>query len=191
MSATAVPFGLKPSYHPSGVIRPDKGTIASAYGSNIFQGSPVAYVATGGIALAAAGAKAAGVFQGCEYNTPVGSSSQRVISNYWPAGQVATNIVAFLTTDPDIVYEVQANATLAITAIGRTYDWSANASANGDTFTGNSTVSLNVASVSAGGAGLIVLGLLEAMDNAWDDAFPVVLVKIAEPQFGAAIIPVY
>lgn len=191
MSATAAPFGLAPAYHPSGVIRPDKATIVSAYASNIFQGSPVAYVATGGIELAAAGAKAAGVFQGCEFNTAAGNSQQRVISNYWPAGQVATNIVAYLTTDPEIVYSIQANATLAITAIGRAYDWSANASANGSVFTGNSTVSLNVASVAPGGAGLIVLGLLEAQDNAWDDAFPVVLVKIAEPQFGGAIIPVY
>lgn len=189
MTAAAAPFGLKPSYHPSGVIRPDKATIVTGYGSNIFQGSPVAYVATGGINLAAAGAKAAGVFQGVEFN-PTGGLP-RVVSNYWPAAQAATNIVAYITTDPEIVYEVQANATLAITAIGRTYDWSANASANGNTSTGNSTVSLDVASVSAGGAGLIVMGLLETQDNDWGDAFPVVLVKIAEPQFGAAIIPVY
>jgi hypothetical protein len=190
MSATAAPFGLKPSYHPSGFIRPDKGTIVSAYASNIYNGSPVAYVATGGIELAAAGAKAAGVFQGVEYNTPA-AGGRRVVSNYWPAGNVGTQIVAYLTTDPDIVYEVQSNATLAITAIGRTYDWSANASANGDLFTGNSTVSLNAASVAPGGAGLIVLGLLEAIDNLWGDAFPVVLVKIAEPQFGGVILPAY
>ncbi len=191
MSAVAAPFGLAPAYHPSGVIRPDKGSIASAYASNIFQGSPVAYVATGGIALAAAGTKAAGVFQGCEFNAPAGNSQARTISNYWPANQVATNILAYLTTDPDIVYQVQANATMLETTVGRTYDWSANASANGNTFTGNSTVALDVASVSAGGAGMIVMGLVESQDNLWGDAFPVVLVKIAEPQFGAVILPVY
>lgn len=190
MSATYTPFGLKPSYHPSGVIRPDKGSIASTYGANIFNGSPVAYVATGGIQLAAAGAKAAGVFQGCEYNTP-NASQRRVVSNYWPSGTVATDIVAYLTTDPQIIYEVQANATMAATTIGRCYDWSANATANGDLFTGNSTVGLDVASVAPGGAGLIVLGLSETEDNLWGDAFPVVLVKIAEPQFGGAIISVY
>jgi hypothetical protein len=189
MSATAAPFGLQPAYHPSGVIRPDKGTIASAYGANIYQGSPVAYVATGGIALAAAGAKAAGVFQGCEYQP--GGQLPRVVSNYWPSGTVATKIVAYLTTDPEIVYQVQANATMAVTTVGRTYDWSTNATGNGDTATGNSTVSLDVASLSAGGAGLIVLGVLEGPDNDWGDTYPVVLVKIAEPQFGAAIIPVY
>lgn len=190
MTAVAAPFGLKPSYHPSGVIRSDKATITSAYASNIFNGSPVAYVAAGGIELAAAGARAAGVFQGCEYNTPA-AGGRRVVSNYWPAATVATEIVAYLTTDPHIVYEVQANATLAITAIGRTYDWSANASANGDVATGNSTVSLNVASVATPNAGLLVMGLLETQDNLWGDAFPVVLVKIAEPQFGAIIPSVY
>jgi hypothetical protein len=190
MTAVAAPFGLKPSYHPSGVIRPDKGSIASGYASNIFQGSPVAYVATGGLALAAAGAKAAGVFQGVEYNTPANGGT-RVISNFWPAATVATNVLAYLTTDPEIIFEIQANATLAETAIGRAYDWSANASANGNTFTGNSTVSLDVASVAPGGAGLIVIGLLEAQDNVWGDAFPVVLVKLAEPQFGGSILPAY
>lgn len=191
MSATYAPFGLKPSYHPSGVIRPDKATIASGYASNIYQGSPVAYVATGGIALAAAGAPAAGVFQGCEYT----AQGRRIVSNYWPANTVATDIVAYLTTDPEIVYEVQANASLAVTSIGRTYDWSANATANGDTDTGNSTVGLDVSSVDNTGAGLIVMGLVEAIagvgSNEWGDAYPVVLVKIAEPQFGSAIIPLY
>lgn len=186
------PFGLQPAYHPSGTIRPDEATIASGYGSNIYNGSPVAYVGTGGIALAAAGAAAAGVFQGCEYNTP-NAAGRRVISNYWPANTVATNIVAYLTTDPEIVYQVQANATLAATAIGSTYDWSANVSASGDVATGQSTVGLNVASKSTAptGAGLIVMGLVKAANNNWDDAYPVVLVKIAEPQFGSAILPLY
>lgn len=189
MTAAAAAFGLKPSYHPSGVIRPDKGTIVSTYASNIFQGSPVRYLTGGGLGLAAAGERAAGAFQGVEYNPP--GNLPRIISNYWPAAAVGTNIVAYLTTDPDIVYEIQSNATLAISAIGRTYDWSANASANGNTSTGNSSVALDAASVATPNAGLIVMGLLETLDNAWDDAFPVVLVKIAEPQFGAAIPSIY
>lgn len=198
MSSTYTPFGLQPSYHPSGTIASDKGTIASGYTSNIFNGSPVAYVATGGMELAAAGAAAAGVFQGCEYNTPT-AGGRRVVSNYWPASTVATDILAYLTTDPEIVYSVQANAQFSAVeltakgAIGSTYDWTANASANGDTATGNSTVGLGVSTKSTAptGAGLIVMGLIEAPDNLWTDAYPVVLVKIAEPQFGAAILPLY
>ncbi len=191
MTATAAPFGLAPAYHPSGVVRPDKGSIASAYGANIYNGSPVAYVTGGGLALAAAGAtKTAGVFQGVEYNTPT-AAGRRIVSNYWPTGTVATDIVAYLTTDADIVYRVQCDATTAYTAIGRAYNWTTNATGNGDTATGQSTVALGVSTMKAAGTAgdMIVIGLDETEDNAWGDTYPVVLVKLGKPQFGADILP--
>lgn len=187
MSAIAAPFGLRPSYHPSGTIRPVVSTIASAYNTNIFQGSPVGYVAAGGIAMAAAGgtavAGASGAFQGVEY-TP--TNGRRVYSNTWPANQVATEIVAYLTEDPLIVYQIQANATLTRAAVGEQFDWSTNGSANGNTVTGLSTVSLDVASTAAN-AGLRVLGLTPGPDNDWGDAFPIVDVQLSEHQFVATI----
>lgn len=187
MSALAAPFGLRPSYHPSGTIRPVVSTIASAYAVNIFQGSPVGYIADGTIAMAAAGgtavAGASGCFQGVEY-TP--TNGRRVLSNTWPASQVATEIVAYLTEDPTIVYQIQANATLTRAAVGNQYDWSANGTNNGNTTTGLSTVSLDVASAAAN-AGLRVLGLTPGPDNDWGDAFPIVDVQLAEHQFVATI----
>lgn len=184
----SAPFGLRPSFHPSGVIRPVAATIASGYNANIFMGSPVGFIADGTIALAAAGgtgvAGACGCFQGVEYHsTAVGP---RVVSNFWPANQVATTVVAYITVDPNIVYEIQANATLARDAIGQQYDWSANASANGNTVTGLSSVSLNVASAAAN-AGLRVVGLTVGPDNDWGDPFPIVQVQLSEHQFAATI----
>jgi hypothetical protein len=187
VSASAAPFGLRPSYHPSGTIRPTFSTIASGYNTNIFQGSPVGYIATGVIAMAAAGgtavAGAVGAFQGVEY-TP--TNGRRVLSNTWPANQVATEIVAYLTEDPAIVYQIQANATLARTAVGAQYDWSTNDTNAGNTTTGLSTVSLDVASAAAN-AGLRVLGLTPGPDNDWGDAFPIVDVQLSEHQFVATI----
>lgn len=191
---TSAPFGLRPSWHPSGQIRAVAGVIASGYASNIYMNSPVGEIADGSIALAAAGGTAVGgacgVFQGCEYEpTAVGP---RVVSNMWPAGQVATKIVAYYTRDPDIVYEVQANATLARSAVGAQYDWSTNDTNAGNTVTALSNVTLNVASlaVAPATAGLRVIGLTPGPDNDWGDPFPVVQVQLGEHQ-GRATTPSY
>src|SRR5574341_1220929 len=137
MSAVAAPFGLRPVYHPSGYVRPLAVQVASALNTNIFQYSPVAYVAASGtIALAAAGARAIGVFMGVEF-TP--SDGRRRYSNTWPANQVATQIVAYITQDADIVYEVQANGSIAQDDIGECADWTTNDTNAGNTTTGLST----------------------------------------------------
>lgn len=188
MSATSAPFGLRPAYHfAGGQIHNDEATILTGYASNIFMGSPVGFIADGTIALAAAGGTLAtgtcGVFQGVQYTGP---GQRPTVSNYWPASTAATDIVAYLTTDPLIVYEVQANATLTRAAIGACYDHSTNASANGDTGTGLSTVSLDVASA-ANPATWQVVGISKSPSNDWGDAFPLVLVKLAESQFAAVV----
>jgi len=41
MTTTAQPYGLRPSSHPSGTIRPVAYTIATGYAVNIFQNQPV------------------------------------------------------------------------------------------------------------------------------------------------------
>lgn len=182
------PFGLRPSFHPSGTIRPVVGTIATGYANNIFMGAPVGIIADGSIALAAAGgtavAGACGAFQGVEYNPT--ATGPRVVSNMWPAATAAVNIVAYFTQDPTIVYEIQANATLTQAAIGAQYDWSANNTNSGNTVTGVSNVTLDVASAAAN-AGLRVIGLTPGPDNAWGDPFPVVQVMLSEHQFVATI----
>lgn len=188
MSSINAPFGLRPAFHPSGTIRPVAGTITTGYANNIFMNSPVGIIADGSIALAAAGgtgvAGACGAFQGVEYNPT--ATGPRVVSNMWPASTAAVNIVAYFTQDPYITYEIQANATLTQAAIGEQFDWSANTTASGNTVTGLSNVTLNVASTAAN-AGLRVVGLTPGPDNAWGDAFPIVQVQLSEHQFVAAI----
>lgn len=180
MSAAAAPFGLRPVYHPSGSIRPVAVTIASALATNIFQYSPVAYVAASGtLALAAAGARAIGVFMGVEF-TP--SDGRRRYSNTWPANQVATEIVAYITQDHTIIYEIQADGSVAQDDIGECADWTANGTGNGNTTTGLSTVALATPPAAAI-AGLQIIGFAPYVDNAAGDAFTIVQVMIAEHQF--------
>lgn len=189
MSAIASPFGLRPSYHfAGGTIRPDQASIASAYGANIFMGSPVGYIAGGTLELSpvdGTGATGAcGAFQGCEFTLT--ATGRRTVSNMWPSGTIATDIVAYMTSDPWIVYEIQANATLTIAAIGAEYNWSVNNTSSGSTGSGQSTVSLNVADAGTP-ASLKIVGLTVSPDNNWGDAFPIVNVILSEHQFNAVI----
>jgi hypothetical protein len=183
MGTVNAPFGLRAVYHPSGIIRPEVGVIVSGYGTSIYTGAPVQIDTNGQITAAAAAARACGIFMGCEYTEPGG---RRRVSPYWPASQVATDIVAYFTRDPDIIYEVQANAALAQTNIGNQYDWTANGSANGNTVTGQSTVALDVAS-NAANAGLQVMGASLYPDNLITDTFPIVQVRISEHQLRADV----
>jgi len=120
MSATNAPFGLRPAYHPSGLDRATvlAGGIPSGYANQILKGQPVKYNSSGQIVPAAAGDSFVGAFAGVEFTD---STGRYRVSNYWPASQsLATNTVAtaYFYSDPLIVYEIQANGSLAQTAIG-------------------------------------------------------------------------
>jgi hypothetical protein len=177
MSSTSAPFGLKPLYHDSGEERPVTTNIDVAYTTNMYLYSPVKLV-DGLLNLAAAGERAIGCFLGVRY---VDVNGRPVFSNKWVAQSGATDIVGWYTRDPYIVYEIQANATLTIEAVGEQYDWSTNNTNSGNLTTGLSSVTLNVASAAAN-AGLRVIGLTESPVNAWGDSFPVVQVQISEHQ---------
>lgn len=177
MSQLAAPFGLRPAYSPSGIVRPGPlGTIVSAHPSDIFQYEPIAIDAGGFIVGAAPGARAIGTFMGVEYDDTEG---RHRVSNRWVANTVATNIRAYYIQAQDtVMYEIQADAALAQADIGQQYDWTALA---GSTVTGLSSVALDTASAAAN-AGLRVLGVNPGPDNAIDDPFPIVLVQISEHQ---------
>jgi len=180
MSTSAAPFGLRVAYHPSGVARPSMGSIASAYPTNIFKGSPVRVTAAGTLEVAAAGTTAVGIFLGVEYADSEGIQQN---SNRWLASTVATNVRAYYTQDPNIVYEIQADASLALTGMLQQYDWTALA---GNTTTGLSSVALGI-STAAANAGLRVIGVNPGPDNDWGDAFTIALVQFSEHQSVATI----
>ena len=182
MSTVSAPFGLRPDYHPSGVIRPTAYTILSGYNANIFLNQPVKIVPSstgeGTIAAAAIGDDFIGTFQGVEFTD---SDGRRRVSNKWTASTAATDIVAYVTMDPSITYEIQSNAALAVADIGKQYDFSAPA---GNTTTGLSSQSLDVASVvtSGGTAQLRLIGIVPGADNNWGDTYVNALVQSVEHQ---------
>lgn len=184
MSSVSQPFGLRPAFHPSGVIRPVALSITSAYDTDIYQNQPVKIIPSstgeGTLAAAAVNDRFIGTFAGCQYTDTLGNF---VTTNRWAANTVATDIVAWTYMDPAIVYEIQSSATLDVTSIGKQYDFTA---ASGNTVTGLSSQMLDAAS-SATNAGLQVLNVSPGPNNAWGDTYVIVQVRISEDQIVADV----
>lgn len=181
MSATSQPFGLRPVYSPSGVVRPVAMSILTGYGSNILQNQPVKIGTNGTIEAAAIGDRFVGTFQGVEFTD---SEGRRRVSNRWVSGTSATDIIAYVTVDPSIVYEIQSSATIAVTDIGSQADFTTITA--GSAVTGLSQLMLDAATLTAAGsASLRIINASPGPDNAFGDAFVILQVQIAEHQFVA------
>ena len=184
MSATSAPFGLRPAFHPSGLDRAQAlaGGIASAYNTDILKGQPVKYDTNGNIVVAAAGDAFVGAFAGVEWTDTTG---RRRVSNYWPANTAyqTGSCVAYFYNDPNIVYEIQADGTLAQSSIGDEADLS-------NTTSGSTTTRLSQATLSTSLAGanntaqMRIVDIAPYPDNNWGDAYVIVRATIAEFQFG-------
>jgi len=191
MSATSAPFGLRPSYFPTGLERAQALTngITSGYSSNILKGQPVVYGTTanggtlGTIIPALVTGTVTGSFQGVEFTDTTG---RRRVSNYWPASTTATNIVAYFYNDLNIVYEIQADGSMAQTTIGNEYFFT-NITA-GSTTTGLSQATLGSATAAGNGSQgqMRVVDLAPYADNAWGDAYTIVRVQLVNTQFYGA-----
>ena len=108
----AAPYGLKPVNLIGGQVfagATRQLPIAAAYTTAIFNGAVVTLVAGGTIEnspLAADTSPLAGVvgvFVGCSYTNP--TNGQLTFSQYWPGISGASNIVAFISDDPDQLYK--------------------------------------------------------------------------------------
>jgi hypothetical protein len=190
MSATNAPFGLRPAFHPSGLDRAQAlaGGIPSAYSSDILKGQAVLYVAGSGTIepVNATGDALSGAFAGVEWTDTTG---RRRVSNYWPANTAyqTGSCVAYFYNDPNIVYEIQADGTVAQTSVGLDANFSNFAA--GSNVTGLSQATLNASILSTGVQGQVqVLDIAPYPDNDWGDAFTIVRVQVARRQI-AAVVP--
>jgi hypothetical protein len=214
MALLAGGFGFIPVYHPSGLDRPTEitpvivGSRQSVTGqtSNLFKHAPVYISATGLPEAATSGGRGAGdtgivgTFLGIEYTDAV--SGRRLVSPYIAGGLTLVDPVYWLHTDPNIVFETQAqNGTGAAT--------SATAAIVGDVFgiganpggqaivagagTGLSTAYLDLTNATAPSTYFRVIDHgWEAFSQAqWYDAtynpFPTVRVTVARHQFADRI----
>jgi hypothetical protein len=191
MSATSAPFGLRPAFHPSGLDRAQAlaGGITSGYATQILKGQPVAYSPSNGVIVAvtanSTNAAWSGAFAGVQWTDTTGRAR---VSNYWPASTAYTagTCVAYFYNDNNIVYEIQADGSMAQTTIGNEYLFT-NVT-NGSSTTGLSQATLG-ASTAVGNATqgqMRVVDLAPYVDNAWGDAYTIVRVVNSNSQmFGA------
>jgi len=177
MSSVASPFGLKPAFHPSGIIRQLQSTIASGFATDIYQFSPVAILTDGTLGLVAPGNPVIGAFMGVEWT---GTDGRRRVGNRWIANEVGTDIVAYYTEDPYLIYEIQSNDSVPLADVGAQFDFVA---LSGNNTTGLSSVALD----HAGGAGTDcrIVGVNPAPDNVFGDAFTIVQVQLSDHQYVA------
>jgi hypothetical protein len=190
MSATSAPFGLRPAFHPTGLDRATAlaGGIVTGYTSDILKGQPVKYIAASGVIqpVTATSDAVAGAFAGVEWTDTTG---RRRVSNYWPANTAyqTGSCVAYFYNTPDIVYEIQADGSVAQTAVGLDANFSNFAA--GSNVTGLSQATLVATPLSTGTQGQVqILDVAPYPGNAWGDAYTIVRVQMARRQI-AAVVP--
>ena len=117
--------------------------IAANYGTSIFQGDMVAQVTGGTVEVHADGGKVpiVGVFNGVQYTDP--TTKEQVYKNYYPASTNASDIIAFIIDDPNVIYEIQCNAAFPVADLFGNFDIVYTSS--GSTTTGISGAELDVA----------------------------------------------
>ena len=134
-------------------------TIGNNEASAIYQGDPVILAANGSIDIgSSAGAEILGIFNGCFFTDP--TTSKPTFSNHYPGAIVASDIVANVITDPDVVFEVKvddANAgvaqvgstcNIATYSAGDTTSGISNVVIDGDTFATSSASNFAVVALS-------------------------------------------
>ena len=192
MSSTNAPFGLRPAFHPSGLDRATalangiqavstSGNVSAGYATTILKGQPVKQNTGGYIVVAAAGDAFLGAFSGVEWTDATG---RRRVSNYWPANEsfLVGSVVAYFYSDPNIVYEIQSDGTLAQTSVGDEADLS-NTTA-GSTTTGLSQATLSTTLAGSGNtAQMRIVNIAPYADNDWGDSYVIVRATIAKFQF--------
>lgn len=82
--------------------------IASGYNTDLFNGDVVKLTTDGTIVkdTGTTTATPVGVFLGVSYTNP--STKQKLYAQYWPAGTVASDAVAYVQDDPDLLMKVVA-----------------------------------------------------------------------------------
>lgn len=118
MSSAAAPFGLRP------IGRLDSGSlevfrqypIASGYATDMATGD-IAHLVDGGTATTiekqsgtgddSTDIDIVGIFMGCSYTDP--NSKQKVFSQLWPASTVASDAMAYIVDDPNVMFTIQAD----------------------------------------------------------------------------------
>jgi|TARA_Y100001938_G_scaffold67561_1_gene93740 hypothetical protein len=144
MANVSEKFGLRPYRKLDGtplVGAQNRYTIASNYGTAIFQGDLVQPTTAGNIERHTPNTSDAvvGVFNGVFYTDP--TTSKPTFKNFYPGSIVASDITAFVVDDPDAVFLVDADEAFTRADLFKNYSMT---NTTGVTATGISKTQLDV-----------------------------------------------
>lgn len=190
MATTSAPYGLKPINLLGGqgfVGSTRLYKIPSGLTNNLFFGDPVVITSTGAsrgtlarfnttetATTVTASVTSVGVFVGAVWTDPTYGKTFR---QFWPTGTVASDAYGYVVDDPDALFQMQADATIAQTRLG------CNAAiiqtVVGNTTTGQSGVALQASSVATTATLPIrIVDYVDAPGSAVGDSFTDVIVRI-------------
>jgi len=192
MAATASPYGLKAVNELGGL--PYAGSTRSflidpaGYNTNIYNGT-IVYVNSSGYLNIVTGTGAdgttnsfpgsgtltgaVGVFVGCTY---INAQGQVIYAQYYPANTTGV-VSAYVIDDDRAVFQVQANGTVAQSALGdNVYLANAQSTSTGSTTTGNSNIAVSSTVITTTAAFRIV-GFVNSTTSQVGDAYTDLLVK--------------
>ena len=143
MANVAEKYGLRPVRKLDGspfINAQNRYRIAANYGTPIYQGDLVIPVTGGGIQRAVANTSemVVGVFNGVFYTDP--TTQKPTWKNYYPGTVNASDIVATVIDDPNVVYSIDSDGAFAVADIFKNF---AITNAGGSTQTGISQVQLD------------------------------------------------
>ena len=177
MATTATPMGAEPTDTLSasgsftGKVRHIK--IASGYGTGIFYGDFVKIVNTGTVEkdTGTSSLTPVGVFVGCSYTDP--GTNQLTFNQQFPASTAASDIMAYVVDDPNLVMRMQSSGVLSQTELGNNI---AVVQTGGSTSIGRSKNSLGDTGATTNTLPMRIIEFVEGPSSTVGDAFTDALV---------------
>ena len=179
MAASAAPYGAKPigtlsaSGSFTGKVQHIK--IASGYDTLISWGDFVKLVAAGTIEKDAGTTTATpvGVFMGCSYTDP--TTSQPTHAQMWTADVAASDAVAYVLTDPNVLFQMQGDGAITQAMLGSNFAIVVTA---GSTTIGRSKNAVDQStSATTNTLPLRIIDFVDGPDSAVGDAYTDVIMK--------------
>lgn len=193
MASTLAAFGLSPVTHAGGgTVRTEaiENGINTGYNVTLYENTPVYLNASGQVVIAPAVGPAHGVFKGY-YVANQGQNTAYDVSPVWVSGTTLASgqtVVAMITMDPQIVYEIQSSGSVTQSGVGMQGPFAFVTS-------GNSAVKGSQAAIGAlsgaASSALRCIGLARTVgpSNAWGDEFTILRVQIANHPWIAQRLP--
>jgi hypothetical protein len=179
MATTATPTGAEPTDTLSasgsftGKVRHIK--VASGYGTAIFYGDFVKLVNTGTVEkdTGTTTLTPVGVFVGCAFTSP--TTDELTFSQTFPASTAASDIVAYVVDDPNVLMRMQSDEAIAQTGLGNNV---AVVQTAGSTSIGRSKNAVDGSSIATTNTlPLRIIDFVDGPTSAVGDAFTDVIVK--------------